>query len=113
MNLQKFTLKAQEALRSATEIAQNGSNQTIEPVHLLAALLADTGGIVPPLVMKIGANPGYLSARIQEEIASLPRVSGGTGERYISGASNRLLDNAIKEATDLSDEYVSTEHILL
>ena len=113
MNLQKFTLKAQEALRSATDIAQNASNQTIEPLHIVAALLADNSGIVPPLVMKIGANAGYLGTRINEEIEKLPRVSGGTGERYISGASNRLLDNAIKEATSLGDEYVSTEHILL
>jgi ATP-dependent Clp protease ATP-binding subunit ClpB len=56
MNLQKFTLKAQEALQTAQEIANGYSNQSIEPIHLLAALLQDSAGIVPPILMKIGAN---------------------------------------------------------
>ena len=64
MNIQKFTLKSQEALQTAQEIAHGYGNQSIEPVHLLAALIQDASGIVPPMLMKIGANVNYLKVKL-------------------------------------------------
>ncbi len=114
MNFQKFTLKAQEAIQTAQEIATGYSNQQIEPVHLLAAMLQDSSGIVPPMLMKIGANVNYLKIKVNEAIESLPKISGGTmGNQYLSQNTSRLLETGLKEATSMGDEYVSTEHLLL
>ena len=114
MNFQKFTLKAQEAIQTAQEIAGGYSNQQIEPVHLLAAMLQDSSGIVPPMLMKIGANVNYLKIKVNEAIESLPKISGATmGSQYLSQTTSRLLEAALKEATTMGDEYVSTEHLLL
>jgi ATP-dependent Clp protease ATP-binding subunit ClpB len=114
MNFQKLTLKSQEALQTAQEIATSYSNQQIEPIHLLAAMLQDSAGIVPPMLMKIGANVNYLKVKVNESIEGLPKLSGaGLGSQYISQNTGRVLETALKEATDMGDEYVSTEHILL
>src|SRR5688572_19812481 len=114
MNLQKLTLKSQEALQTAQEIASSYSNQYIEPVHLLAAMLQDSGGIIPPMLMKIGANLNYLKLKINESIDRLPKVSGASvGSQYMSQNTANLLDASIKEAEKMGDEYVSIEHILL
>jgi ATP-dependent Clp protease ATP-binding subunit ClpB len=114
LNFQKLTLKSQEALQTAQEIATGYSNQQIEPIHILAAMLQDSSGIVGPMLMKIGANVNYLKIKVNESIESLPKISGGgLGNQYISQNANRLLEAALKEATDMGDEYVSTEHILL
>lgn len=114
MNFQKLTLKAQESVQNAQEIAATHSNQSIEPAHLLAALLSDTSGIVVPLLMKIGANTRYLKDRVDEAIEKLPRVSGaGIGGQYFADATNRLFEAALAEASSMGDEYVSTEHLLL
>jgi ATP-dependent Clp protease ATP-binding subunit ClpB len=114
MNFQKLTLKSQEALQTAQEIATSYSNQQIEPIHLLAAMLQDSAGIVPPMLMKIGANVNYLKVKVNESIEALPKLSGaGLGSQYISQNTGRVLETALKEATDMGDEYVSTEHILL
>ncbi|MFM7338963.1 MAG: Clp protease N-terminal domain-containing protein, partial [Bacteroidota bacterium] len=83
MNIQKFTLKSQEALQTAQEIAHGYGNQSIEPVHLLAALIQDASGIVPPMLMKIGANVNFLKIKLNEQMGSLPTVSGSTGN-YVS-----------------------------
>jgi len=114
MNFQKLTLKAQEALQTAQEIAGGYSNQQIEPIHILAALLQDAAGIVPPMLMKIGANVNYMKVKVNESIESLPKISGaGLGNQYLSQNSSRMLETALKEATAMGDEYVSTEHVLL
>ena len=114
MNLQKLTLKSQEALQTAQEIAGGYSNQQIEPVHLLAAMLQDSAGIVPPMLMKIGANVNYLKIKVNESIENLPKVSGGAlGNQYMSRTTLSLLEAALKEATSMGDEYVSTEHVLI
>ncbi len=114
MNFQKLTLKAQEALQTAQEIAGGYSNQQIEPIHILAALLQDAAGIVPPMLMKIGANVNYMKVKVNESIEALPKVSGaGLGNQYLSQNSSRMLEAALKEATSMGDEYVSTEHVLL
>jgi len=114
MNFQKLTLKAQEAIQRAQEIATGYANQQIEPIHILASLVQDSAGIVPPMLMKIGANVNYLKIKVNESIESLPKVSGATlGNQYMSASSVRLLESAQREASGMGDEYVSTEHILL
>ena len=72
MNLQKYTLKSQEALQTAQEIAHGYGNQSIEPIHLLAALIQDSAGIVPPMLMKIGANVNHLKIKLNEQMTALP-----------------------------------------
>jgi len=114
MNFQKLTLKAQEAVQRAQEIASGYQNQSVEPVHILAALLQDSAGIVAPMLMKIGANVNWLKIKVNEAIEALPKVSGGgLGNNYLSPNSVRMIESALREATDLGDEYVATEHILM
>lgn len=113
MNLQKLTLKAQEALQTAQEIAANYNNQAIEPIHLLAALVQDSAGIIPPMLLKLGANMNYLKIKINEQIEMLPKSSGSNVSHYLSSGVSAALDSALKEAMALKDEYVSTEHILI
>ena len=111
-NFQKLTLKSQEAIQNAQEIATSYNNQALEPVHILAALLQDGQGIISPLLLKLGANVNFLKLKINEEIDKLPKVSGG-GQQYLSQASANLFEQALKEATAMKDEYISTEHILI
>ena len=112
LRFEKMTVKAQEAVQSAQEIAATHENQQIEPVHLLAALVAQDGGVVPPLVTKLGIRPEALSQDIEREIARLPKVQG-FGQQHMGAAVNRVLDRAFKEAEKFKDEYVSTEHLFL
>lgn len=114
MNFQKLTLKAQEAMQKSQEIASDNSNQNIEPVHLLRALLDDASGIIPPMLLKLGANVDYLKNRTDEAINKLPKVSGaGLGNQYLGKDTMALLEAGLKEAQGLRDEYVSTEHLLI
>ncbi|MFN8361770.1 MAG: Clp protease N-terminal domain-containing protein [Candidatus Kapaibacterium sp.] len=113
MNLQKLTLKAQESLQTAQEIAASYNNQAIEPIHLLAALVQDSAGIIPPLLLKLGANMNYLKIKINEHIESLPKSSGTNINHYLSSGVSAVLEAALREATTLKDEYVSTEHVLI
>lgn len=113
-NLNKLTLKSQEAIATAQEIAQNYTNQQIEPIHLLAALIQTSDGIVLPLIQKLGANANHLKIKINEEIERLPKVAGsGVGNQFISQNLAKLFDMALKEANNLKDEYISTEHVLI
>ena len=112
MNLQKFTLKSQEALQTAQEIAHGYGNQSIEPIHLLAALIQDSAGIVPPMLMKIGANVNHLKIKLNEQMTALPKVSGSTGN-YVSQDLNSILEKALQEAKSMNDEYASVEHLLI
>lgn len=114
MNFQKLTIKAQDAMQKAQEIASANSNQYIEPVHLLRALLDDASGIIPPMLLKLGANVDYMKSRTDEEINKLPKVTGaGLGNQYLGKESATLLEEGLKEAQNLRDEYVSTEHLLM
>jgi ATP-dependent Clp protease ATP-binding subunit ClpB len=114
MNLNKFTVKSQEAVQSAQEIATSYGNQIIEPEHLLAALIQDSEGAVVPILQKAGANVNFLKLKINELLDRLPKVSGaGLGNQNISQSLARVFERAQKQAKDLRDEYVSTEHLLL
>jgi ATP-dependent Clp protease ATP-binding subunit ClpB len=110
--MDKLTVKAQEALQAAEEMAGRNGQQQVEPLHLLWALIAQGDGVVPPLLEKLGAAPTRLAGEIEKQIERLPKISG-VSEQYLSKASNAVLERAFDEAQRLKDEYVSTEHILL
>ncbi|HEV2729832.1 MAG TPA: ATP-dependent chaperone ClpB [Terriglobales bacterium] len=109
----KFTVKAQEAVQRANELASEHGNPDLQPVHILSALVEDTEGIVPPVLEKIGIGPQAVLNDLYREIEKLPKVSGGAAQPGLSTAANQLLDRAFKEADNFKDEYVSTEHLLL
>src|SRR5438270_777571 len=110
----KFTVKAQEAVQRANELASEHGNPELQPLHLLAALLEDKEGIVPPVLEKIGIGPQSVLNDAYREIERLPKVSGGgIAQATLSGVANQLLERAFKEADNFKDEYVSTEHLLL
>ena len=110
----KLTVKAQEAVQRASELASEHGNPELLPVHLLAALIEDKEGIVPPVFEKIGVGPQAVLSDLYRDIERLPKVSGsGATQPNLSDALNTLLDRAFKEASNFKDEYVSTEHMLL
>ncbi|MDH4099059.1 MAG: ATP-dependent chaperone ClpB [Nitrospirota bacterium] len=113
MRLDRFTVKAQEALQGAQHEAEKKKNQLIEPEHLLAALIAQEDGIVVPILRKLEVDPGRLSEELAKETGRFPRVEGATAGSYLSPAANRLLEKAFEEAERMKDEYVSTEHLLI
>ena len=112
MRLDKLTLKAQEALSAAQESAAAHDHQQVEPLHLLAALVAQKDGVVPPLLGKLGVRVEVIAADIEKELARLSKVTGAA-EQYLSKASNDVLKRSFDEAARFKDEYVSTEHLLL
>jgi ATP-dependent Clp protease ATP-binding subunit ClpB len=112
LRFEKMTVKAQEAVQSAQEIAAQHEHQQIEPLHLLAALVAQDGGVVPPLVTRLGIRPETLTKEIEKELGRLPKVQG-FGQQHMGRAVNDVLERAFKEAENFKDEYVSTEHLLL
>src|SRR5437879_7363495 len=109
----KFTLKAQEAVQRANELASEHGNPELLTLHLLAALLEDKEGMVPPVLEKIGIGPQSVLNELYEAMETLPKVSGGAAQASLSTSANQLLDRAFKEADTFKDEYVSTEHLLL
>ncbi|HYM78769.1 MAG TPA: Clp protease N-terminal domain-containing protein, partial [Candidatus Dormibacteraeota bacterium] len=109
----KFTVKAQEAVQRASQLASEHGNPELQPIHLLAALLEDKEGIVPPVLEKIGIGPQAVLSEIYGEIDKLPKVSGEASQSTLSNEVNKLLEQAFKEASNFKDEYVSTEHLLL
>ena len=112
MNMNKLTVKAQEAVQQAQELAGEHSNQVLEPLHLLGALLADQEGVVGPILAKAGAQTSVVAHKVTDAIAALPRVQGAGG-MGISSDGQKALQDAFTEASKLNDEYVSTEHLLL
>src|SRR3989475_381545 len=112
LRFDKMTVKAQEAVQSAQEVAARQENQQIEPIHLLAALVAQTDGVVPPLLPRLGIPAEALTQEIEREIARLPKVQG-FAQQHMGRALNDVLEQAFKEADNFKDEYVSTEHLFL
>jgi ATP-dependent Clp protease ATP-binding subunit ClpB len=108
----KLTLKAQEAVVRAQELATDRGNAQIDPLHLLAALLTENDGIIGPILERIGVNRQQLDSIIQAELKHFAQVSGGAppqGSREL----NQVLEAAQREADAMKDEFVSTEHLLL
>jgi ATP-dependent Clp protease ATP-binding subunit ClpB len=112
LRFEKMTVKAQEALQSAQEVAASHENQQIEPVHLLAALVAQPDGVVSPLLARLGIRSEMLSQDLEREMGRLPKVTG-YAQQNMSRALNDVLERAFKEAENFKDEYVSTEHMFL
>jgi ATP-dependent Clp protease ATP-binding subunit ClpB len=113
MDPEKLTLKSQQALQGAQELARERNHQLVEPAHLLHALLADPEGVVYPLLHRLGQSPRVLRDRTEELLARVPKVYGPQGEVFVSPATRNVLEQALQEATSLTDEYVSTEHLFL
>ena len=110
----KFTVKAQEAVQRANELASEHGNPEMAPLHLLAALIEDKEGIVTPVLEKIGIGPQAVLSDLYKEIEKLPKVSGsGAQQPAMSSQINQVLEKSFKEADAFKDEYVSTEHMLL
>jgi ATP-dependent Clp protease ATP-binding subunit ClpB len=112
LQFEKMTVKAQEALRQAQEVAARYENQQIEPLHLLEALVAQKDGVVAPLLARLGIRPEALNQEIAREVARLPKVSG-FDQQHLGKALNAVLERAFDEAKNFKDEYVSTEHLFL
>jgi ATP-dependent Clp protease ATP-binding subunit ClpB len=108
----KLTIKAQEAIQRAQELAADAGNPQMEPVHLLSALLGESEGIVRPVLEKIGANVHQLETIVGAELKHLPRSSGGSPPG-LSSQLSKVLDAAQGEADSMKDDFVSTEHLLL
>src|ERR1700674_1816702 len=108
----KFTVKAQEAVQSAQDIAARHDHQLVEPVHLLAALVAQRDGIVPPLLSRLGIRPEALASDLEARLGRLPKVTG-VAQQQLSPAANKVLEGAFVEAEQFKDEFVSAEHLLL
>src|SRR5512137_1566497 len=110
----KFTIKSQEAIAQAEDIAGKRGNQEIVALHLLAALLAQADGVVIPILRKLGAAPEALAGETQSAIERLPRVEGpGASGAHISPELKGVLEKAFSVADSLKDDYVSTEHLLV
>ncbi len=114
MNLEKFTQKAQEALMQSQQIAQENHQQTIEPLHLLLALVQQEEGVVPAIVRKLSGSTEGLRVDVVKEIEKLPRIEGyDSGEAGLSRPVMDVIQAAERYAKGMQDDYVSTEHLLL
>ncbi len=113
-NFNKMTVKAQETVQNAVEIAQKYNNQIVEPEHILAALLQDTESAAVSVLQKAGVNTNTLKIKVGEALEKLPKVTGaGVGNQQLSRATAELFDRAAEEAKTFKDEYISSEHLLL
>jgi len=118
MRLDKLTLKAQEALQEAKNLAEEHNHQQIGEEHLLLALVEQSEGVVVPVLQKIGVEIEQLKARLEEHLNSLPQVHGGgqvggPEQIFVTPSLNKTLESAWREAQAMKDEYLSTEHLLL
>ena len=111
MTFEKFTIKAQEAVQSAINIAQRNGQQTIEPVHILAGVMDKGKDVINYVFQKIGVNTQAVETAIQNEMSHLPKVSGG--EPYLSSETNQVMQRTIETSQKMGDEFVSIEPMLL
>ncbi|MFH2122546.1 MAG: ATP-dependent chaperone ClpB [Pseudomonadota bacterium] len=114
MQFDKFTIKSQEAIQAAQQLAQNKSHQEIQSAHLAKAILEQPEGVVVPVLQKIGVDPAIILMELNKLIDKIPHVSGsGAGQSYISAELKQLLDKAFNTASQMQDEFVSQEHLFL
>jgi ATP-dependent Clp protease ATP-binding subunit ClpB len=111
MRLDKFTLRAQEAIQSAIELAERAQHQQVEPEHLVAAMLEQPEGIVKPILGKLAVNVPVVLSEIQAAIGRFPQVKGG--QQYFSPRLSQIFTAAQKQAEGMKDEFISTEHLLI
>src|SRR3972149_7298300 len=113
MQIDKFTIRAQELLSQSQRIASENGHQTIDDIHLMSAMLDQKEGIIIPILKKLEVNMDDFSGKVNDAITKQPKVTGQAAQIYISPELNNILDNAFNEAEQLKDEYVSSEHILI
>ena len=113
MNFEKFTIKAQQTVQEAVNGAQRSGQQTIEPVHILRAILTKAQDVAGFLFQKQGVNPQHISQVVESEVNHLPKVSGGNGQPYLSNESNQVFTRAEAIAQEMGDEFVSVETLFL
>ncbi|MEO1021608.1 MAG: ATP-dependent chaperone ClpB [Bacteroidota bacterium] len=114
MNLNKFTLKAQETVQKAVELAQTNNNQALEPAHIIHAFLGDGDSIVLTLLNKLGANVHAVEQVVERALQQYPKVSGtSVSGQYLSVTSKEAFDKAQQVATELGDAYISSEHVFI
>ncbi|MEK9181098.1 MAG: ATP-dependent chaperone ClpB [Patescibacteria group bacterium] len=114
--LDKFTQKAQEAIAASQSLASEKNQQQVDTLHLLLALVTQEGGVIPALLHKINIDPAIMEKTINQKLMFLPQISivfAGMGQVYITQNLNEVLNQSIKEAKKLKDEYISTEHLFL
>jgi len=113
-NFNRLTVKAQEVVQSAIEIAQNYNNQIVETEHVLASIVQESGNVAENVIKKTGGNFNAVKLKVVQLLETLPKVSGtGLGNQQMSQSLSKVFDVAAEEARNLKDDYVSTEHILL
>ncbi|MDD3980931.1 MAG: Clp protease N-terminal domain-containing protein, partial [Spirochaetales bacterium] len=113
MNYEKFTLKAQEAVRAASALAQTRDNPSVENEHILLALLQQEEGVVPALLDRIGGDKASLVTAAESLVAKLPKSYGAAAQLYLSNSASKALAKAESEAAALKDDFVASEHLLL
>jgi ATP-dependent Clp protease ATP-binding subunit ClpB len=113
MRLDKLTIKAQEALAAARDLADQRAHQEVTPEHLLRALLTQEDGVVLALLRKVGTDAEAIGRKLDEAIAKQPQVRGSSAEGYVGRRLKDLLDEAARQSEEFKDEYVSSEHLLL
>src|SRR5512146_1492426 len=114
INFTKSTIKAQEAIEASGEIASSYGNQQIEPEHVLAALIQSNDSVAVSIIQKIGVDMDYLRIKTSALIDKFPKISASSASnQFISQGLAKVLDDSFKTASQLKDEYVSTEHILI
>jgi ATP-dependent Clp protease ATP-binding subunit ClpB len=113
MRLDKLTIKAQDALSEAMDLAAQRQHPEISSLHLLQALLDQEQGAVGSILQRLGVSKGQLAQSIERGLSQLPKVSGATGQAGLGNEANQVLEAGWKSAQNLKDEYLSTEHILL
>ncbi|MGD9093486.1 MAG: Clp protease N-terminal domain-containing protein, partial [Anaerolineales bacterium] len=113
MNLDKYTSKSQDAIFSAQSLAQGLNHQSIEPAHLLLALLNQDDGVVPAIITKVAGSVIALREEVSQDLRNRPQVYGATSDSGLARSTSDVLSAAERYAKGMQDEYVSTEHILL
>src|SRR5680860_1285184 len=113
MDMNRMTLKSQEALQAAAQLAMARGNAEVDALHLLHALLDQHQGPVHPVLAKLGTSPGAVRAATVAALDRLPSARGGNAQPTLSRRLARVLEEAGQRATTLGDDYVSTEHLLL
>jgi ATP-dependent Clp protease ATP-binding subunit ClpB len=112
MRYDKFTIKSQELIQNAQDLASRQKNPQLEPEHLLSAMLTETEGIAGAILQKMGVAPGQVVSEITRAVERLPKVSQ-PDQVFVSSQTKKVLDAAFAEAAKMKDQYVSIEHILL
>src|SRR5215471_932887 len=114
MQMDRLTIKSQEALQEAQRIAHGFSHQEIDGEHLLLALVGQADSLIPALLEKIGVPPSRLKPELERELSGRHKVQGiSSGDLFLSSSMKKVLDAAQAEAGKLKDDYISTEHLLL